>query len=471
MIISESSDSLVQLHLGLGSFHRAHQAVYMQGLHDLDDTDWQIVAGNIRPDMLSTINALKEQNGGYTLETVNSAGDRNYQFITAIKDIIDWDKSLDGLTVIAVKPNTRIISFTVTEAGYYLDEHDQLDESFDDLANDLNGNPPLTVYGALTTLLRARMEQSTGPVTLLNCDNLRSNGERFKKALLNFIDRIQDPALLEWVTNNTSAPNSMVDRITPRPTEEVAERILAETGKEDKAPVMGETFIQWIIEDEFIAGRPAWEKVGVEMVEDVMPYEEAKIRILNATHSCIAWAGTLKGFEFIHEGTLDPEVRQLAYDYVTNDVIPCLDTPEEPCPIDLGKYRDVVLDRFSNPNILDTNARVAMDAYSKIPSFILPTISDGIFAGRSIDSVAILPALFLTFLIRQQCGEISFEYEDQGMDEASAQAICSSDDPVKAFANDRILFRELAGNEQLISSLRVAYQRVNKLIKQGHNSV
>jgi len=465
MTNSQSKTSLTQLHLGLGSFHRAHQAVYQQNLHDKGDTDWQIVAGNIRPDMQSTIDALKEQNGEYTLETVNSAGERHYQTISAIKSIIDFDKQLKGLTEIAVNPNTRIISFTVTEAGYYLDEKDQLVESYADLSNDIAGKDPKTIYGAMTNLLRARMEQNAGPITILNCDNLRSNGSRFKKALLNFIERIEDTELLEWVTNNTSAPNSMVDRITPRPTDDVAERILAATGKRDEAPVMGETFIQWVIEDEFIAQRPKWENVGVEMVEDVMPYEEAKIRVLNGTHSCIAWAGTLKGYQFIHEGLQDNEVRQLAFDYVTDDVIPCLSSPENPSPVDLEKYRDTVLDRFSNPNIEDTNQRVAMDAFSKIPGFILPTISDALSAGRTINSVSILPALFLAFLVRQQRGEISFEYEDQAMDEASAKAICSSDDPVKALANDRVLFRSLAGNEQLIASLRTAYQRVNDLIQ------
>ena len=225
---------------------------------------------------------------------------------------------------------------------------------------------------------------------------------------------------------------------------------------------MGESFTQWVIEDNFIAGRPAWERVDVTMVDDVEPFEEAKIRMLNGTHSCIAWAGTLCGFEFIHEGTLNPEVRKLAYDYVTDDVIPCLDDPSHPSPLNLPDYRDVVLDRFGNPNIQDTNQRVAMDAYSKIPSFILPTISDALKAGRSIDSVAMLPALFLEFLMREQRGEITFEYEDQVMDVASAKAIVSAEDPIDAFGNDKVLFKELAGDATLINALRKASDRVNK---------
>lgn len=165
---------LTQLHLGLGSFHRAHQAVYMQALHDQGDKSWRIVGGNLRPDMLETIAALQAQNGAYTLETVNTAGERFYQQITAIEEVISWDKDLAGLTKIAANPNTRIISFTVTEAGYYLDAHNQLDESFADLRSDLAGKTASTIYGALSKLLQARMEAGAGAVTLLNCDNLRT---------------------------------------------------------------------------------------------------------------------------------------------------------------------------------------------------------------------------------------------------------------------------------------------------------
>lgn len=462
--MSESGEEFIQLHLGLGSFHRAHQAVYMQDLHEAGDTSWHIVGGNLRPDMLSTIEALRAQGGAYTLETVNSAGDRRYQKISSIQSVVDWDAELTGLVEVATNPATRIISFTVTEAGYYQDEHHQLDESYADLKSDLNGETFSTIYGAMAKLLSARMEKGAGPLTLLNCDNLRSNGHRFSDGLAQFLKKQGNEALLEWVQQNTSSPDSMVDRITPRPTPDVAERVLAATGVKDDAPIMGEEFIQWVIEDNFIAGRPQWQNVGVEMVSDVMPYEEAKIRLLNATHSCIAWAGTLRGYQFIHEGTQDPEIRQLAYDYVTNDVIPCLDTPENPCPLDLAKYRDVVLDRFSNPNIQDTNQRVVMDAYSKIPGFILPTLSEGLAAGRTVDSVAVLPALFLEFLKRQQRGELSYTYEDQAMDVDGARAICNAEDSVLAFASEPLLFGKLAGDEGLIAALRTADQKVQEFI-------
>ena len=217
------------------------------------------------------------------------------------------------MIAIGADPSTRIISFTVTEAGYYLDAKNRLDLSFPDLAADVaaakQGKPGGTIYAALTAILRERMRRSGGKVTLLNCDNLRHNGERFRGGLLQFIDLVNDAALHDWVSANTSSPNAMVDRITPRPTPDVAERVRRATGWDDAAPVMSESFIQWVIEDDFCNGRPAWERVGVEMVDSVNPYEEAKIRILNASHSGIAWAGTLVGYEFIHEGTHDPKIR------------------------------------------------------------------------------------------------------------------------------------------------------------------
>ncbi len=451
----------VNLHLGLGSFHRAHQALYLQWLHDLGDQSWVLAGGNIRPDMADTIAALQASSGAYTLETVTTQGKREYKRIEAIKQIIPFDAELNNLTAVAVNEKTKIISFTVTEAGYYLDSQDQLDQSYTDLVSDLKGETVSTLYGALTRMLKARAESGAGPVTLMNCDNLRSNGERFMKGFLQFLHLRCEDDLKAWVLENTSAPNAMVDRITPRPTADVAERVKAATGIDDKAALMGESFIQWVIEDHFIAGRPAWEKVGVEMVDDVGPYEEAKIRCLNATHSCIAWAGTLAGMEFIHEGTQDEEIRQLGYDYVTNNVIPAL--PD--CPLDLAKYRDVVLDRFSNPNVEDTNARVAMDGFSKVPGFILPTIRDGLERGLDLQSVSVLPALFLAFLVRERQGNIPFPYEDQLMDIVVADAIVESDDPVKAFVAERLLFNELAGNETLLAAMRRAYQQVNEFIE------
>jgi D-arabinitol 4-dehydrogenase len=461
------------LHLGLGSFHRAHQAVYVHALRQSGDTRWSITGGNLRPDMLDTIAALQAQGGAYTLETVTPHGERSYTRIESIQRVIAYQDDLAPLIAAGADAATRIVSFTVTEAGYYLDAKDQLDWlNYPDLRVDLDavkqGSAGHTIYGGLVSILRARMRANAGSVTLMNCDNLRHNGDRLRAGLLQFIDALGDSALKQWVQDYTSSPNGMVDRITPRPTPEVAERVKAATGWDDHAAVMGESFIQWVIEDNFIAGRPAWEKVGVEMVASVDAYEEAKIRLLNATHSCIAWAGTLVGYRYIHEGTHDAAIRRMAYDYVTDDTIPVLDSPENPSPLDLAAYRDVVLDRFGNPAICDTNQRVAMDGYSKIPGFIAPTIRERLARGESIASVAMLPALFLAYLQRWHSGQLAYAYQDQAMDPAVAHAICSSDDPVVAFAADPVLWGATASQVPLVDALRHAYDRVLAFVKYHH---
>jgi D-arabinitol 4-dehydrogenase len=462
--MSNATEPRVWLHVGLGSFHRAHQALYLHMLRETGDTQWSLAGGNVRPDMAETINALVEQQGEYTLETISPANEHNYIRITSIKEVIPFEPGVKPLIAKAADPQTKIISFTVTEAGYYLDPKNVLDTRRRHRQRSGGGQGRAsrnTIYGALAVMLKARMQQNGGPVTLLCCDNLRHNGDRSRSGLVQFIKALGDNELLAWVEKNTTSPNDMVDRITPRPAPDVAERVLAATGKVDKAAVMGESFLQWVIEENFIAGRPAWEKVGVEMVKSVAAYEEAKIRLLNATHSCIAWAGTLVGYLYIHEGTHDPVIRKFAYDYVTDDVIPVL----SPCPLNLESYRDVVLDRFGNPAIRDTNQRVAMDGFSKIPGFIAPTFRERLARNESIDSVAMLPALFLAYLERWHKGQIAYEYQDQAMDPAVAHAMCEAADPVAAFCADTVLWGELANDPRLVTAIRKAYQRVDDFVK------
>lgn len=455
------------LHLGLGSFHRAHQAVYLQRLIDAGDTRWSISGANIRPDMAEVVEALRAQGGRYTLETVSPAGEYRYEQIEAIREVLPYEPSLAGPIARGAASSTRIVSFTVTEAGYYLDTKGRLDLSFADLAADIAraakgeaGGAGVTIYGAVCAILRARKAADAGPLTLLNCDNLRHNGERFRAGLLEFIERAGDAGLLAWTQANTRCPNAMVDRITPRPPPELRARVQAATGRDDAAAITGESFIQWVVEDDFAAGRPDWARVGVELVDSVQPYEEAKIRILNATHSCIAWAGTLVGLGFIHEGTHDAAIRKMAFDYVSDDVIPCL----SPSPIDLAAYRDVVLDRFGNPAIRDTNQRVAADGFSKIPGFIAPTVRERLAAGQPIDSVAMLPALFLAFLQRWHRGALPYAYQDQGMDEAVAHAICDAADPVAALCADAGLWGPIAGDARLVDAVRRASGRVSDFV-------
>ena len=436
------------LHLGTGSFHRAHQAWYLHRLRLSGDADWALAVGNIRDDGNAVLEGLAAQKGVYTLETVTPSGERRYESIHSIQKVLPWQADLAPLINTGAAPTTRIISFTVTEGGYYLDEHHRLDTTNADLQADLAGGRT-TIYGALAVILRERAARQAGPVTLQNCDNLRSNGERFRAGMLEFLALTEDTALRDWFMANTTCPNAMVDRIVPRPGEDVRQRVEA-AGFVDIVPVMGENFIQWVIEDDFIAGRPAWERVGAQMVTSVLPFEEAKIRILNASHSCIAWAGTLSGLTFIHEGTTNDAIREMAYRYVTEDVIPCL----SPSPIDLAAYRDTVLERFRNPYILDTNQRVAADGFSKIPGFIAPTLRERLGRGESIQATSRLPALFFVFLEMWHQGRLPYRYQDGVMLEEAAHAMFDAPEPLVAFANDKLLWGTLAGRAELLAALR-----------------
>ncbi len=344
----------------------------MQHLHELGDRRWSVVSGNIRHDPNDPAPALVAQGHAYTLETVAPDGQRAYQRITALGRALPFAPGLDELVAIGADPATCIVSFTVTEAGYGQD----------------SGK---TLFGVLERILQARRAGGSGAVTLLCCDNLRHNGDRVREGLRDYLVASGDTSLAEWAESNTSCPNSMVDRITPRSSPALAARVFAATGFDDAAAVTSETYLQWVIEDDFCNGRPDWERTGVELVASVAPYEETKIRILNASHSCAAWAGTLAGYTYIHECMADQRIRQLVVDYVTDAVLDCL----RPSPIDLEAYRDKVIERFSSDAIQDTVARVLADSPAKLAGFVVPTLKDRVRLGLPLQAVAMLPALFI----------------------------------------------------------------------------
>ena len=448
------------LHIGLGSFHRAHQAWYLNELIKQGDDSWTIAAGNIRNDSEHTIEALTAQNGEYVLETVSPQGERAYEVIKSIKKLIPWQADLLPLIDEGAQEQTKVIAFTVTEAGYYLDSHFKLVQSDPALKADLAGGNQ-TIYGIIAKILKKRMQLADGKATLLCCDNVRHNGERFHDGLVEFLGLTGQHDIIEWMKTNITTPNTMVDRIVPRPAEDLPARIEAATGVADKAPVMGETFIQWVIEDNFKDNiRPALEKVGVELVESVVPYEEAKIRVLNVPHAAIAWAGTLLGELYIHDSTNLETAYQLAHDYVTEDVIPSLGNDL----IDLAKYRDVVLERFTNPHIKDTNQRVAADGFSKIPAQIQPTLIERFKQGALPVATAKLPALFFVFMERRHQGKLPFTYQDGILDEAAVRAMYESADPIHVFATDKALFGELAAKPEFEALLREQVTEVRKLV-------
>lgn len=450
------------LHFGLGAFHRAHQASWLQDLHDMGDARWQLAGGNLRAEQPALEAALLAQKGEFTLETVSPAGERGYRRIDALGEFIAYQPGLERLLALGAEPATRIVSCTVTEAGYYLDAQGKLDATADIVA-DLDarriGRAGNTLYGALAALLERRIRAGAGKLTLLSCDNLRHNGDRLQSGLDQFLALAGEHATRDWLADNSSFPNAMVDRITPRPDAEVRARAYAATGRDDPAAVMSESFRQWVIEDRFANGRPDWERVGVDMVESVLPYEEAKIRLLNASHSAIAWAGVLTGTRYIHEGVRDPRIRALVQAYATDAVIPCL----QPSPLDLPAYFATVLERFGNAALADSNQRVAADSYAKLREFIVPTIRDTLARGDSIASVATLPALFLAFLECWHRGELPFAHCDASLDEANARGICAAADPARALLADVALWGELAGDDRVLRALGTARTQIAHL--------
>jgi len=436
-------------------------------MRERGDRRWSLASGDIRGGSV-VAPALAAAGGRYMLETISPAGEHRYERIESIGTIVPHTRDLAGLIAIGASRDTPIISFTVTEAGYYWDSADRLDVSLVEVAADVEhaslGRPGTTIYGALAAILRARMAAGGGAVTLLCCDNLRHNGARFRRALLQFCALVGDSALAHFIGAMTTCPSSMVDRITPRPDPGVRERVRTATGIDDPSAITSESYHQWVIEDDFAAARPAWEEVGVQMVASVAPYEEAKIRILNGSHCALAWAGTLAGHRYIHEDARDARILGIAHDYVSDDVIPCLMATQTPYPIDLPSYRDTVLARFANTGIADGNQRVAMDGFAKFPGFIAPTLRERLAAGQSIASSAMLPAAYLKFLERWHRGTLPFIYEDQAMDPQVATSICNSSDPVGALCENETLFGEVYGHAHLVVAVREASRRLDALL-------
>ncbi|KAJ9441718.1 D-arabinitol 4-dehydrogenase [Diplonema papillatum] len=462
--MAPQSSENVWMHIGAGAFHRAHQAWFIHRLREEggEGADWSIALGNVRDDATALLSALQAQGGKYTLETVSPGGERAYERITSIRKVLPWDPELNALREQGADPATKVISFTVTEAGYYLSASRDVNLAHPDVQADVQatGTASRTIYGALRGILWERMQRGGGPVTLLSCDNVRDNGRCFRGAFLAFLGA-RGPGssgeggaegLVSWVQENTSCPNSMVDRITPRPTADVAERVAAVTKWKDQAPVLSEAFAQWVIQDAFASARPPLSSVGVVFAPSVEPWEEAKIRVLNASHSCLAWAGSLVGVKYIHQCAGIAPIVKVACEYVTDDVIPCL----EPSPVELRAYRDTTFQRFENPYIRDSVQRVASDSLSKVPGFITPTLLD--CRRRSVTPLATARICALCFLFFEAWhrGSLPFPYVDSALDAGAMHARFAGDDALGAFARDKSLFGLCAEDPAFEETLRAA---------------
>ncbi len=379
------------VHLGIGAFHRAHQAVAT------DDTlakepGWGIVAASLRS--AETRDALKPQDGLYTLAVRSAEGER-LRVIGAVLDILVVAEERERLLAAMSDPRIRIVSLTVTEKGYCHDPATgELNETHPDIVRDIaDPHAPSTAPGLIVEALARRRAQGTPPFTVLTCDNLPSNGHVVKRIVDRFA-ALRDPDLGAYVAGEVLCPATMVDRITPATTDEDRDRIAAALGVRDAWPVVTEPFTQWVIEDRFHGGRPRWEDSGAELVADVAPYELMKLRLLNGAHSSLAYLGYLAGYETVSDTMADPAYERFVRDLM-EEATPTLSVPPS---ADLPAYKAALIARFKNPALKHRTWQIAMDGSQKLPQRLLGTIRDCLKRGLPFERLALGVAAWMRYV-------------------------------------------------------------------------
>ncbi len=430
------------VHFGVGNFHRAHQAVYLDSLFNLGlDHDWALVGAGVRANDEDMRRKLVGQD--YLTTVVEQEADRSSARVTAA--MIDFLPvgDLAAISAALAAPSTRIVSLTVTEGGYYIDPASQrFDTSHADIVAD-SGNPdaPKTVFGLILLGLQLRRARGLQPFTVMSCDNIPGNGHVTQNAVAGLAELI-DPALGKWVREAVAFPNGMVDRITPATGQRERDALEAEFGIVDAWPVFCEEFKQWVLEDNFPAGRPALEKVGVQFVADVAPFEHMKIRILNGGHATIAYPAGLLDIHFVHEAMEYPLVRAFLEKVEREEIIPVVPPVPE---TDLGEYYRLIERRFSNPKIGDTIQRLCLDGSNRQPKFILPSAADRLAAGQSVTGLALVTALWARYCYGQSDSGKPIPPNDPNWDRLTALARAAKDDP-KAWLTMGDIFGPLASN-------------------------
>jgi fructuronate reductase len=363
------------VHFGIGAFHRAHMAVYTDDAMNAGEGDWGIVGVSLRSP--SVAEQLNPQGGLYTVTERSAAGSK-VRLIGAVQRVIVAQLDPEAVVAAIASPDTRIISFTITEKGYCRSPDGSLD---------LDLNDEVSIYTYLTSAFRRRMNAGLPGVTLLSCDNLASNGAQLERLMLEYLTH-NAPDLIDWFTANCTCPSTMVDRIVPATTEVDRAEIESQLGMRDEAAVITEPFSQWVIEDKFAGLRPAWEKYGVQITSDVHAYETAKLRMLNGAHSALAYLGLQRGHEFVHQAIADPELAPLIDRLMMDEAMTSLN----PAPgQDLASYADALIERFKNPALNHRLAQIAVDGSQKIPQRWLETLACHQGTGRQCS--AILTAL------------------------------------------------------------------------------
>ena len=430
------------VHFGVGGFHRAHQAMYIDQLMEQGKAlDWGICGVGVMPFDLKMKEAMQSQDCLYTLVEKASDGSWEPRIIGSIVQYLYAPDDPEAVIEKMADPATRIVSLTITEGGY---NFHPVTGKFDDTnpavkADLAPGAVPATTFGLITEALVRRRSRGIEPFTVMSCDNIQGNGHVAQEVFTAFA-RLRDPELGDWVAGNVQFPNSMVDRITPVTTDEDRAQISERFAVDDAWPVVCEPFTQWALEDKFTAGRPPFEDVGVQVVPDVMPYELMKLRLLNASHQALCYFGYLAGYRLVHEVAQDPLFANFLLDYMNREATPTL----APVPgIDLDAYKHQLIERFSNAAVRDTVARLCARSSERIPTWLVPVIRENLAAGRDVRLSAAVVASWARYAegVDEQGDPIKID--DQLADTVQRLAAQQRDDPL-AFVKNRELFGDLA---------------------------
>ncbi|MEO5806415.1 mannitol dehydrogenase family protein [Devosia sp.] len=430
------------VHFGVGNFHRAHQAVYLDDLFNAGlDRDWAIVGAGVRDADEAMRQKLKAQD--WLTTVVEQEADHSSARVTnAMIDYLQPGQT-EAILLKLADPAIRIVSLTITEGGYFIDPASQkFDPSHPDIAYDArNIAAPKTAFGLILAGLMRRRDAGVAAFTVMSCDNIPGNGHVTQNAVVGLAELVS-AELAGWVRSNVAFPNSMVDRITPATSDREKQMLADDFGIADNWPVFCETFKQWVVEDHFPAGRPKLEQVGVQFVPDVAPYELMKIRILNGGHATIAYPAALLDIHFVHEAMEEPLVRKFLEKLEREEIIPSV----PPVPdTDLGEYYKLIESRFANPKIGDTITRLCLDGSNRQPKFILPTALDRINAGQNVIGLALVSALWCRYCYGETDSGKPIAPNDPIWDRLTTQAKRAKEAP-SAWLEMSDIFGELATN-------------------------
>jgi len=442
------------VHIGVGGFHRAHQAMYHDRMmNEGAGLDWGICGVGVLAADRKMQQALDVQDGLYTLVLKHSDGTYEPRVIGSIVEYLFAPASPEAVIEKMAAEPTRIVSLTVTEGGYNVsDLTGEFDAANPDVRHDLApGAAPRTTFGLVTEALRRRRQRGLSPFTVVSCDNLPGNGQLSKRVFTAFA-RLRHPALGDWIEDAVRFPNSMVDRITPATTDADRAEVAGRFGIDDQWPVVCEPFVQWVLEDDFAAGRPPYEDAGVQLVGEVEPYELMKLRLLNGSHQALCYFAYLAGYRLVHEVAQDPLFRAFLLGYMDREATPTL----SPVPgVDLAGYKQTLLERFANPQIRDTIARLCAQSSDRIPKFLLPVIRRQLATGGEIKRSAAVVASWARYAEGfDERGE-PIDVVDRYRDRLTSLAVRQRDDPC-AFIANRDLFGDLAGDERFVTAYRSA---------------